>query len=727
MCIFVQQFFYPVMYNVRTVILGSTPIRTTSRAIPARRQLFATPSNNAEGDAVQIARTPERDNSDSTDRTITMATPIGTMVLHVKDQNTDRSGKTGVVVSATAGPAPSTLDVLWNADGSTTNVLPSKLRLIPMQQFSPAPRPPTTTVSTVPATLQPANEPKRSSAARGYKPLLPAKLPKELRQSCPLDSISTREIGIFQIRMDNFLSQGHPRIRQLLTGDFESPLLTHNAYNDYMRSACAPNNYTFDHAAADEHIQSMRDNGARDLADTCDTLLDNPPHYDGFRPCNSAVFFAMLSSLKPDDMYIIRDITHGDGIRLRNKIWDAMTGDAGRSKKLMAMNMSKQVSDIKYRFVRHGVAKYFTEIAKTLSKLKSLGVQKQDWEVFSTIFHHMSEQCEEYRAVVSDLRDQLEKDEESVTLKSIERAFARKETVHRIGTDNKGTPLKEQIPMVKPPPITAAAAKTDAPQKPVNPQQQATSKSKQWPELTAESNYGPRGSHSKGQCKYFGHRFHDDHCWEGCAKCGGCKEYHKRRRLMDEGKQLCMVHKFATHLDKNCFRHKSQGRGRGRGRSRNRRYDSDNDRRSRRYRQDDDNRRSYHAKSARKRDRSRSRSKSRNRSRSCSRSRRSRRYRSRSPHSHVLANYTAPKYLRDMQQFARGGHRHIYPSRDPSYPWSSGASRSRSSHRDGNDSNASISAHSAASSQYSSASAMQTQHTRRRNMGHIPAHFDGTW
>ena len=709
------------MYNIRTVILGSTPIRTTSRTLAARRQLFATPTPSADE---QITRTPERDVSATQIDTISISTRAGTMVIHVEDSSTDRSTKTGVILRATAGPSPSTLDILWNADGSITNVLPAKLRPLPVQQFSPAPAGAgRSNISVTSTTHQPAAPPENSSSSRGFKPLLPAKLPKELRQCCPLDSISMSEIEIYQIRMDNFLSQGHPRIRQLLTGDLNSPLLSYAPYIDYMQSSCAPDDFSFDHAAADQHIQMMRDKGNHDLASTCEKMLDNPPHYDGFRPCNSAVFFAMVSSLKPEDMYVIRDIIHGDGIRLRNKIWNSMTGDAGKSKKLMAMNMSKKVSDVKYKFVRHGVAKYFTEIAKTLNKLKSLGVEKQDWEVFSTIFHHMSMQCEEYRAVVSDLRDQLEKDEDSVTLKSIEKAFARKETVHRIGITSKGTPIKAQIPLSQPPVINAAAAKP-APQKPPsNPQQQATSKSKLWPEMTAEANYGPRGSHSKGQCKYYGHRFHDNHCWQGCAKCGGCKEYHKRRRLMDEGKQLCTVHKFATHLEKNCYRHKHQTRGRNRGRGQPRKHEFNNDRRSRNHRNDRDTPR-YHAKSARKRNRSRSRSRSPARSRSRSRSRHSKRYRSRSPHRSVSANYTAPKYLRNMQSFARSGRAHDHTRHDSSYPWSSGASRSQSAHR--HDSGASISAHSAASSQYSSASAMQSQHARRRNMGHVPIYYDGT-
>ena len=120
----------------------------------------------------------------------------------------------------------------------------------------------------------------------------------------------------------------------------------------------------------------MRANDDTQLADECEVLLDYPSHYDGFRPCNNAVYFAMIDSLKHDDLYIMREVTHGDGIRLRNKIWESMTGDACKSKKLMAINMLKEVSDVKYHFVRHGVTKYFANIHKTLAKLRRLGVQK---------------------------------------------------------------------------------------------------------------------------------------------------------------------------------------------------------------------------------------------------------------------------------------------------------------------------------------------------------------
>ena len=665
------------MYAIRSIILGSTPIRTTSRTIDARRQLFNTPTTPS-ASPINI--------TSPANETIDMDVQVGTMVRHIADDDTDRSELTGVVLRPTVGPSATTLDVLWNSDGDITSVNPAKLRLLSTVQLQSAVRSPDNASQTNSASSSLAGNATNQNAAssssqatrgatsnhsskRGFRPLLNTKIPKQIRQRCPLDSISPAEIEIFQIQMDNFLSQGHPRIRMLLTGDLESPLLTHEPYIDYMHAACAPGEFVFDHASADSDIISMRKSGENILADECESLLDNPPYYDGFRPCNSAVYFAMISALKPDDMYILRDVKHGDGIRLRNKIWTSMTGDARKSKKLMAMTMSKTVADVSYRFVRHGVSKYFAEIVKTLSKLKSLGVARQDWEVFSTIFDHMSAQCEEFRQVVSDLRDQLEEDEDSVTLKSIEAAFQRKETVHQLGVNSKGTPIKKSTPMVQPPDINVAAAKpTGASGKPQNPQQQATAKSKLWPEMTAEANYGPKGSHGKGECKYYGHRFTDDHCWSGCSKCGGCKEYHKRRRLMDEGKQLCTVHKYATHLESNCNRHKyrsGRGRGRGKGQQRgNKRYNNrDSSNKDSRQRNDRSNARDgrevsdrrYHAKSVRDSRRSRSHSRSRTRSRSRSRSRRSRRHRSHSPTRTVSAHYTKPRYLSEMEAFARGG------------------------------------------------------------------------
>ena len=80
------------------------------------------------------------------------------------------------------------------------------------------------------------------------------------------------------------------------------------------------------------------------------------------------------------------------------------------------MSHSTKLTDVFYRFQRHGVRKYFAKIHRVLSKLNTLGAKKQDWEVFSTIFEHMSGQCVEFQNAVSDIRDQLSKDEDVVTV-----------------------------------------------------------------------------------------------------------------------------------------------------------------------------------------------------------------------------------------------------------------------------------------------------------------------
>ena len=103
-----------------------------------------------------------------------------------------------------------------------------------------------------------------------------------------------------------------------------------------------------------------------------------------------------------------------------------------------------------------------------------------------------------------------------ITLKSIEIAFQRKETVHKIGTDNKGTPISDKINMQKPPDILAARANVTA-----NKNSNQSKESKLWPEKTATKRYGPQGSHPRGTCKCSWHRDTTDHCWFGCAKCGG--------------------------------------------------------------------------------------------------------------------------------------------------------------------------------------------------------------
>ena len=162
------------------------------------------------------------------------------MVFHKSLLFTDNDPKTGVVLRKTAGPSSNTLDILWNSTGQITAILPKALAL-----FCPAKPAPFPSITAQPSELSFDNQSVWSSASSrtnsvllwlsgGYKPLLSTKFPKDLRKCCPLDSISIPEIETFQISMNNFLSQGHPRIRQLITGEFESPLISFEDYIDFM-------------------------------------------------------------------------------------------------------------------------------------------------------------------------------------------------------------------------------------------------------------------------------------------------------------------------------------------------------------------------------------------------------------------------------------------------------------------------------------------------------------
>ena len=288
----------------------------------------------------------------------------------------DRSGLLGVVVRVNQANAEA-LDVLWMQDGKTTAV---PFALLSVHDATEALNSPTVSPSVTTNNSSSVFAREKSfyqrNASSGYKALLPSKLPKGL--VCPLDSIDPTTIETFQLRMDNFLCSVSPRIRELLTGDFEPPLLTFGPYLDFMAAECSPEDFVFDHAQTSEHIKLMREREKFDLAEQCAAVLDNPPTYDGFRPCNNAVFHAMVKSLREDDLYIMRQVTYGDGIGLRNAVWNAMTGDDSKSKKLMAMTYSSTIEDVKYRFQRHGVAKYFASIHKAFAKLKTLGAAKQD-------------------------------------------------------------------------------------------------------------------------------------------------------------------------------------------------------------------------------------------------------------------------------------------------------------------------------------------------------------
>ena len=683
------------------IILGVTPRKRTSRRT-VRKRLYATPTGRT---------TPP---TQTQPQTVTITAKPGTVVKHSDVTDNARSGQIGTVAKRTSTLAM-TLDVLWHNDGTIEQVDPDNLLLNnasePPQNAAAATSTPDESVYTRDKSFY------ESHPGKGYKTLLSDKFPPELR--CPLDSIVPSEIDNFKFRLDNFLFSGHPHIRSVITGDFEPPLLTYGPYLEYMRDKCSPDTYIFDHSTADKDIAAMRKEGKFDLAKECEIVLDNPPRYDGFRPCNQAIYFTIIKSLHGDDVYIMREITYGDGISLRNLIWETMSGDDVKSKKLMAMSLSEDITQVKYRFVRHGVRKYFAGIHKALAKLKSLGASKQDWEVFGAIFVHMEKQCEEYRQVVVALRDRLATNDNALTIKSIEQAFTTKETVHRIGIDNRGTPLNKPISLTPAPTVSAASANHQRSES--DPSSTPSGRSKTWPEDNAVKNYGRAGSHKKGVCPYPPHKHRDDHCWHGCSKCGGCEIMHKRTRLLDEGKKLCMKHKHSLHLEKNCWDKKgtnfSGGRKRNNGSFKRRVNDSSRDgKRGNR----------YHAKSAQqknRRSRSRSRSRSRNRGRSHSRSRSPvRRRRSHSPSydrnrgpTNVFAKFVKPRYLRALEQFIHHGHKGRAP-RDPSYPWSSASSRSAmSSHHN---------QPSAASSQYSSQSVMQRQTMPRRDTGHDP-HRDG--
>ena len=189
------------MLNIRSIILGSTPIRTTSPTVASRRRLFQTPTTTSSRSNFQ---------PDVSADTVTIDVNAGTMVVHVEDLSSNRSNLTGVVLRTTAGPSPTTLDILWNKDGQITPVTPTCLRLLQPTQIVNAAA--TTATEQTPTTASTTTY-QRNNTRQSFKPLLPAKLPKELRQNCPLDSINMPEIENFQIRIDNFLSQGHPRIR----------------------------------------------------------------------------------------------------------------------------------------------------------------------------------------------------------------------------------------------------------------------------------------------------------------------------------------------------------------------------------------------------------------------------------------------------------------------------------------------------------------------------------
>ena len=224
-----------------------------------------------------------------------------------------RAGQIAVVQKRTS-LEESTLDVIWTGDGQQATIEASDFTLAyPGVQQTPVPTPTQPTVTTVDSVYK-TKRPVYDCSSSTYRSLISVKFPRDL--SCPLDSIDIAKVEAYQFEIDNYLCAGHPKIRQLLTGDFEPPLLSYKPYLAYKRKEVAPAEYVFDYSTADADIKRMRESGKETLADECDMILDNPPALDGFRPCNNAVFYALRKSLKVSHAHILRNIQHGDGIAL---------------------------------------------------------------------------------------------------------------------------------------------------------------------------------------------------------------------------------------------------------------------------------------------------------------------------------------------------------------------------------------------------------------------------
>ena len=225
---------------------------------------------------------------------ITIDTDAGTLVEY-KPVVDLRPNAVGVVLKKSG----TDLEIVWTTDGAKETVDPELLQLSGVDNApAPAPAPRAATPPSVFGTDRSV----LSRSNRTHRELITEKFPTDL--FCPLDSVDT-EIESFRFRMDNYMCAGHPKIRQLILGHLEPPLLTYGPYLDYMRERCTDGVYVYDHTTADKDIREMRLNDHDKLADECELILDNPPALDGFRPCNNVVYYALVKSLKPDDVHIL--------------------------------------------------------------------------------------------------------------------------------------------------------------------------------------------------------------------------------------------------------------------------------------------------------------------------------------------------------------------------------------------------------------------------------------
>ena len=110
-----------------------------------------------------------------------------------------------------------------------------------------------------------------------------------------------------------------------------------------------------------------------------------------------------------------------------------MEGGNESQRTITAMQTPMTLSDIYYRFQRHGIDKYFDKINTKIGKLNRIGRSMDKMSILSAIFRHLGSQCMEYKAEADDLLKKFVKDNTSVTLKSTQLAFANIETAHGLG------------------------------------------------------------------------------------------------------------------------------------------------------------------------------------------------------------------------------------------------------------------------------------------------------
>ena len=409
-----------------------------------------------------------------------------------------------------------------------------------------------------------------------YKKLISNSMPSEI--TVPLHSSDPAEVNSFRIRLDNHLFDGHPNVKKVIKGVLDNPLQYHDGFMQLMRTQY--DNFKFDPRKTQRYLSIVAEKQP-DLMPQLDLILDNGSEYDGYRPVNEAIYSQLVCCLTKNELYMLRRVESGDGIGLRNLIWNKLQGGTSMQRRIKAMQTPMNLSDIYYQFQPDGIDKYFSLVHQRLAKLENLGRTMDTMSIMSQIFQHMGQQCLEYSKVIDEQRKDFIKDEKSVTLHSLQSALETVESSNGLGTTSKGTPIPKPVllsPAPQEQPLAIPAKNTtigasggwrNSPATVVN-------------EMNAVAHYGPSNSHNPGACLYPGHRKATNHCYYGCSKCGGCFFYHKRKRLIEQGCVPCdhPMHKYAVHLKQNCeLIHPelaNKRRPRGGGRTKRRRSPSPN-------------------------------------------------------------------------------------------------------------------------------------------------------